>query len=78
MAHIPMGDIEELWNSTPQHSWKALHQNLEGRKGTSEGISNNLVDDMIRISSSMEKSGKSFPSSAQQLYNELNQHLQQH
>lgn len=77
MAHIPMGDIEELWNSS-QHSWHGLHQNLEGRVGKSEGISNNLVEDMIGISKQMEQSGQSFPSSPEQLYNVLNQHLPQH
>jgi hypothetical protein len=23
MAHVPMGDIQELWNQTGQHSWSA-------------------------------------------------------
>lgn len=78
MAHIPQGDVEELWKSTPQHSWKALHQNLEGRKGKTEGISNYVVDDLIRITDNLENSGTAYPSSAQQLGDVLNQKMQVH
>jgi len=75
VAHIPMGDIRELWKSTPQHSWGALEKNLEGRRGKTEGIADSLVDDMIWISKQMEKSGQAFSSSEQQLYDVMNQHI---
>jgi hypothetical protein len=70
-----MDDIQELWTETPHHSWKALHDTLQHHKGKAEGISDNLVDLMLQISQSFEKSGKSFPSSPQQLYDELNQQI---
>ena len=75
MAHIPMSDIEELWNGS-NHSWSGLRPNLEQRRGKAEGISNTLVVDMTRYAEQEEKAGHPFPSSAQQLYNEMNRKLQ--
>lgn len=72
MAHIPSGDIQELWNDTKEHSWKALHKTLEQHQGKAEGISNNLVDMMLNITDRMEKEGKAYPNSTQQLYDVLN------
>ena len=74
MAHIPQGDIEELWNSAP-HNWAGLRQNLEGRRGKAVGISHKLVDDLIQTAQQMEQKGEPFPSSDQQLYTVLNRHL---
>lgn len=74
MAHIPMSDIEELWNGS-SHSWSGLRQNLEQRRGKAEGISNTLVLDMIKYTEEEEKAGHPFPSSAQQLYDEMNSKL---
>lgn len=77
MAHIPMDDIRELWSSIgSQHSWKALSQNLESRKSTTQGIANNLVDVMLMISHNEEKANHSFPQTADQLYDLLNQQYQ--
>lgn len=77
MAHIPMDDIRELWSSIgSHHSWKALSQNLEGRKSTTQGIANNLVDVMLMISHNEEKAGRPFPQTADQLYELLNQQYQ--
>lgn len=77
MAHVTQGDIEELWNSAP-HNWSGLRQNLEGRLGTSQGISNNDVNFMIQIAKDMEQKHESFPNSDQQLYNVINSHLPNH
>lgn len=74
MAHVTQRDIEELWNSAP-HNWAAPHQNLESRQGKTEGVSNKLVEDMLRITRDMERSGRSFPSSPQQLFDTMNQRL---
>ncbi len=77
MAHIPMDDIRELWNSIgSNHSWKALAQNLQSRKGTAQGISDNLVDVMLFISHNEEKANHPFPQTADQLYELLNQQYQ--
>lgn len=76
MAHIPMGDIQELWNQTSQHSWSGLRKTLEEHKGKAQGISNNLVLQMLEFTKQNEKSGKSFPDSAQKLYDEFNSQLQ--
>lgn len=75
MAHIPMNDITELWNQS-DHNWKGLHQTLEQHRGKSAGISNTLVLEMLRIAHHEDEAGHSFPSSAQDLYNLLNQRLQ--
>lgn len=78
MAHIPVGDIQELWNDTPEHSWKALHKTLEAHKGKSEGISNNLVLMMLDITFKFEREGKPYPKTTADLYNELNAQLPSH
>lgn len=75
MAHIPSGDITELWNDTHDHTWKALHKTLEAHKGKAEGIDNALVLDMLQIVDRFEREGKPFPSSQQQLYDALNGQL---
>ncbi|HET7037108.1 MAG TPA: hypothetical protein VFI42_15590 [Thermomicrobiaceae bacterium] len=75
MAHIPKDDIQQLWNALPSRNWSSLHKWLEHQKGTTNGISDNLVDDMLRLSQRNEQSGKSFPSSMDQLYQELNSEL---
>ncbi len=74
MAHVTQGDIEELWNSAP-HNWSGLQKNLQSRQGKAEGISNNVVEDMLRITQDMERSGQSFPGSPQQLYDMMNRRL---
>jgi len=28
MAHIPMDDIQTLWNEIQEKSWSGLHQNI--------------------------------------------------
>jgi hypothetical protein len=43
-----MGDIQELWNQTNQHSWSALHKTLEEHKGKAQGIEDSLVDMMLQ------------------------------
>lgn len=75
MAHIPMGDIEELWKQNGSHNWSGLHQTLEEHRGKKQGISNTLVVEMLKISKNLEGSGQSYPSSAQELYNTLNEKL---
>ena len=75
MAHIPMDDIEQLWNSTPQHNWSALHKTLQKHVSTAEGISNNLIEAMLKISEQDEKAGHPCPSSPRQFYDLMNQQL---
>lgn len=76
MAHIPMGDIQELWNQTNDHSWKGLHSTLQQHKGKAQGISNDLVHAMLDITGRLEKEGKPYPASTQKLYDVLNDQLQ--
>lgn len=75
MAHIPSGDIKELWDQTSDHSWKGLHKTLEAHVDKAQGISNQLVLDMLKMVDHFEKEGKPFPSSQQQLYDALNGQL---
>lgn len=72
MAHIPMDDIEPLWNETPQHDWGALRKTLEAHKGKVNGISDTLVDMMIMATEELEKSNQPYPENPQQLHDVLN------
>ncbi|HEU5424680.1 MAG TPA: hypothetical protein VFU72_14140 [Nitrolancea sp.] len=76
MAHIPKDDIQQLWNELPSKNWSGLHKVLQNHQGKANGISNNLVDDMLRMSQRNEQSGKAFPGSMDQLYQQLNSELQ--
>jgi hypothetical protein len=75
MAHIPMDDIEKLWQQSPQHNWQEFQRVLEQHKGKAEGVADQLVADMQKMAAEFQKSNKPFPSSPQELYNELNQQL---
>ena len=75
MARVPMDDIEQLWNWTPLHIWSVLHKMLQGHVSTAEGISNNLIEAMLKFSEQEEKAGHPYPSSPRQLYDLMNQQL---
>lgn len=77
MAHIPIDDIQQLWNETPQHNWKALHKTLEAHVATADGISNVLVLDMLKTVDRFEQEGKAYPQYLVELYSELNAQLPQ-
>lgn len=73
MAHIPMGDIRELWSETSDHSWSGLIKTLNGHRGKAEGISDSLVDLMLMVSNTEEKKNRPYPNSSDELYNVLNE-----
>ncbi|HXS14591.1 MAG TPA: hypothetical protein VN711_00500 [Candidatus Saccharimonadales bacterium] len=75
MAHVPMDDINELWQKS-QHNWENVKQTLQSMKGKSEGINNNLIEPMIEAADSCEKSGENFPNSPQQLSDVFNKKVQ--
>lgn len=77
MAHIPMGEISRLWNELPQHTWQALHQAIAAHTDQADGISNDLIDLVLRLTKGFEREGKPFPGSQDQLYEELNRKLHQ-
>jgi hypothetical protein len=77
MAHVPMGDIQELWNQTSQHSWSALHQTLEEHKGKAQGIEDSLVDMMLQATQNLEHSHEKYPDNPQQLYDIMNKYVEQ-
>lgn len=76
MAHIPMDDINLLWNETKDKNWQELHQVLEQHKGKTNGISDTLVKIMLARSEEMAKSGQPFPDSPEKLSDVLNQNLE--
>ena len=76
MSHVPMGDIQELWNDTPHHSWSALHKTLQKHEGKAEGISNNLVDMMLKHTQQLEQSNQKYPDNPQQLYDIMNKYVE--
>ncbi len=70
-----MGDITELWNQTPDHSWAALHKTLEGHRGKAGGIEDYLVDAMLKISKRKAESHEKYPDNPQQLYDVINEEI---
>ncbi len=75
VAHIPMDDIQQLWNDTPSHDWSSFHETLQRHKGKVDGISDRLIDLLLPVSEQMARSGRPFPESPQQLYEVLNQQI---
>lgn len=77
MTHITKNDVNELWNQAP-HNWHGLHQAADQRKGKAEGISNQAVVEVAKISQQMESSGQNFPDSPDKLYQLLNEKMGDH
>lgn len=75
MIHVPMDDIEELWNDLPEQNWESLKNELMQRKGKTEGISNNLINMMIDIAKDKEGSDESFPKNSEELYELFNSEI---
>jgi hypothetical protein len=77
VTHIPMDDINEIWQQTQQMTWSALMDVLHAQQETTDGISDTLVDAMTKMSNEFQSSGRPFPASLKQLYDVFNQQLQQ-
>ncbi len=75
MAHVPMGDVQELWNDTPGHNWSALHKTLEQHLGKAEGIDNALVQYMLKWSQEEEHSHAKYPDNPQEFYDMVNKYV---
>ncbi|HEX7021297.1 MAG TPA: hypothetical protein VF171_00470 [Trueperaceae bacterium] len=71
MAHIPMDDVNQLWNETSGHDWSALHDTLERHKGKAQGIDNTLVQDMLKATDTLKNEGRPYPDSPQKLHDVL-------
>ncbi len=50
-----MDDINEIWGELSNHSGEALKQDLEEHKNKADEVDNTLVEEMINISSKIEK-----------------------
>lgn len=75
MAHLPMDDAEMLFNDDKERTWSGLYKVLQQRKGKAEGISDNLITMMMPIVQRIEQMHRPFPSSPNELDNELNAEL---
>ncbi len=76
LAHIPMDDVNLLWEETPHHNWSALHDTLEQQRVLAMGISDSLVDMLLSVTDRYARSGQSYPESPEELYEVLNQEIQ--
>ena len=77
MAHIPMDDTNTLWEETKDHNWDAFGETLKKHKGVTNGIDDALVDMMMQEVKAMADKGASYPESAQELNQVLNENLPQ-
>jgi hypothetical protein len=75
--HIPMDDVQQLWNETLQHSWSALQKTLEGHKGKAKGIEDALVSTILQATQREQQGGHPFPDSPRQLYEVINKDVNQ-
>ncbi|RJQ50897.1 MAG: hypothetical protein C4521_13180 [Actinobacteria bacterium] len=73
MAHVPMDDIEQIWNGIPSKSWDAMESYLINAKGKPEGISDTLVNMMLDFIPDWQD--QPFPESPVELYNFVNDRL---
>lgn len=75
MAHIPMDDVNLLWEETPHHNWSALHDTLEQQRTLAMGIADRLLDDLLSVTDRWARSGEPYPESPEALYELLNQEI---
>ena len=76
MSHVPMGDIQSLWNWTPDHNWSALIKTLQDHISTTEGISNNLIVMMLHHAKKLEQENKKYPDNPRELYDMMNKYVE--
>lgn len=75
MAHVPIDDARSLFDWTTPKTWSEFSRVLQQHKGKVNGISDALIDLMMPIAQRFERSGKPFPSTAEQLQETLNHEL---
>ena len=75
MAHVPMDDANELWDENTDHTWAGLRGVLESHRNKAEGINNALIDDLLPVAKGLADAKAPYPSSAEELCEELNQDI---
>lgn len=75
MAYIVMEDINQLWYEITDHSWLALRQTLQDYKNRVVGIEDEMVDQLISITQTLESLDQEFPKNPKQLEQLLNNHF---
>lgn len=72
MAHIPMGDVQHLWDKAP-HTWSALGKYAREHQRKQDGIAEYLMIELPEVAEQM--GDRSFPTTPEQLYETLNEKL---
>ena len=73
MDHVPMDDINEIWNQTDDKSWEGLENALNQHEDKAEGIDNALIGQMKEKINKLKEEGQEFPKSPDELYELLNE-----
>ena len=76
MSELQMNDAKKLWNEMGnQKNWGSLESALKQHKNTAKGIDDSTVKLLSREVDDLKKSGKPFPSSAEELSTMLNKRM---
>ncbi len=73
MDHVPMDNVNGLWNQTKAKNWDGLENVLTEHKEKAEGIDDALIPQMKQKIESLKDEGQDFPNSAGELYELLNE-----
>lgn len=75
MAHIPQDDVKQLFEENKEKSWAGMDKVLKRHKGKAEGIEDSIIDSLLMVTHSLEKSKETYPGSADQLQRVLENQL---
>jgi len=76
VAHIPLDDVEQLYDENKQKSWTSLRNLLRQRKGKAEGIEDSIVDTLLIVTQRLEQAGEPYPGSPDQMQRVLEHELE--
>ena len=77
MAHIPQDDVRQLFDENKQKSWAGLDKTLKQHKGKAQGIEDSVIDSLLMVTHSLDRSHEAYPGSADQLQRVLEDQLSQ-
>ncbi|HEX5414241.1 MAG TPA: hypothetical protein VFZ25_01155 [Chloroflexota bacterium] len=71
-AHVPEGDIRQLWKENTDRSWSGLLKVVESHRNKTGGIENTVVEMLIPVCRQLEHSGTPYPNTEQEFAKVLN------
>lgn len=76
MRHVPIEDVLELWDETPQRDWSALHETLERHRGRAKGpFDDEEIHMLLPITARLAQIDRPYPDSPEGLHSMLNDEI---